>query len=116
SERGSEAAAVAPAAGCPPAPNLITSVATTPAAVPDAAMTAPIHDMLDAAGLLPGEHAVDSGYTSADLLLAARAQGITLLGPLLAIVSPQARTGGYAVDAFTIDWEHHRRTCPHDND
>jgi hypothetical protein len=56
-------------------------------------MTTPVHDMLDAAGLLPGEHAVDAGYTSADLLLAARARGITLPGPLLASVSPQARAG-----------------------
>lgn len=99
-------------AGRPAAPNLITSAATTQASVPDAAMTAPIHDMLGAGGLLPGEHAVDSGYTSADLLLAARAQGITLLGPLLANVSPQARAGGYATDAFTIDWDHQRVTCP----
>jgi transposase len=111
-ETCSEAADDDPVTGCPPAPNLITGVATTQASVPDAAMTAPVHDMLDAAGLLPGEHAVDAGYTSADLLLAARAQGITLLGPLLANVSPQARTGGYATDAFTIDWEHQQVTCP----
>ena len=39
------------------APNLITNVATTEATVPDVAMTEPIHDMLDAVGLLPGEHA-----------------------------------------------------------
>jgi transposase len=98
--------------GRPEMPNLITSVATTQASVPDAAMTAPIHDMLDTAGLLPGEHAVDCGYTSADLLLAARARGITLLGPLLANVSPQARAGGYATDVFTIDWDHQHVTCP----
>jgi transposase len=101
-----------PITGLAPAPNLITAVATTHAAVHDAAMTAPAHDMLDAAGLLPGEHAVDSGYTSADLLLAARARGITLLGPLLANVSPQARAGRYATDAFTIDWDHRQVTCP----
>ena len=112
SETCSEAADDDPVTGCPPAPNLITGAATTQAAVPDAARTAPIHDMLDAAGLLPGEHAVDSGYTSADLLLGARAQGITLLGPLLANVSPQARTGGYAPDAVPIDWEHQQVTCP----
>jgi transposase len=63
--------------GTRPAPNLITNVATTAASVPDAAMTEPVHDMLGAAGLLPGEHAVDAGYTSADLLLDARARGIT---------------------------------------
>jgi transposase len=111
-ETCSEAADDDPATGCPPAPNLITGVATTRASVPDAVMTTPVHDMLDAAGLLPGEHAVDAGYTSADLLLAARARGITLLGPLLANVSPQARAGGYATDAFTIDWDNQQVTCP----
>ena len=50
--------------GTRPAPNLITNVATTEASVPDAAMTEPVHDMLASAGLLPGEHAVDAGYTS----------------------------------------------------
>jgi transposase len=95
-----------------PAPNLITNIATTEATVPDAAMTEPVHDMLDAGGLLPGEHAVDAGYTSADLLLAARARGITLVGPLLAGTSPQARAGGYTAEAFTIDWEHQQVICP----
>jgi transposase len=112
SETCSEAADDDPGTGRPPAPNLITNVATTEAAVPDVAMTGPVHDMLDAAGLLPGEHAVDAGYTSADLLLAARARGITLVGPLLADTSPQARAGGYTAEAFTIDWDHQQVTCP----
>jgi hypothetical protein len=112
SETCSEAADDDPDTGRPAAPNLITGVATTEATVPDVAMTGPIHDMLDAAGLLPGEHAVDAGYTSADLLLAARARGITLVGPLLADTSPQARAGGYTAEAFTIDWEHQQVTCP----
>jgi transposase len=106
-----------PAAGdCPTArpavPNLITNVATTAAAVPDNAMTTPVHDGMARVGLTPAEHAVDSGYTSGDLLLDARARGITLLGPLLANVSAQARTGGYTTDMFTIDWDHHQVTCP----
>jgi transposase len=112
SETCSAAAGDDPVTARPPAPNLITGVATTQASVPDAAMTGPVHDMLEAAGLLPGEHAADSGYTSADLLLAARARGITLLGPLLANVSPQARAGQYAADEFTIDWERQQVTCP----
>jgi len=112
SETCSQAADDDPDTGRPAAPNLITSVATTEATVPDVAMTGPVHDMLDAAGLLPGEHAVDAGCTSGDLLLAARARGITLVGPLLADTSPQARAGGYTAEAFTIDWEHHQVTCP----
>ncbi len=75
-------------------------------------MTEPIHDSLDAKDLLPGEHVVDAGYTSADLLLAARARGVTLLGPLLADTSPQARAGGYTTAAFTIDWDTHQVRCP----
>ncbi|MGH3980842.1 MAG: hypothetical protein ACRDRZ_17900 [Pseudonocardiaceae bacterium] len=50
-------------------------MATTQATIPDVAMTEPIHDSLDTKDLLAGEHIVDAGYTSADLLLAARARG-----------------------------------------
>jgi transposase len=94
-----------------PAPNLITAVATTTAAVADVAMTGPIHDALEAAGLAPGEHVADAGYTSAALLLAARARGITLTGP----VQPGGSRGqqpGYTLAAFTIDWDHQQATCP----
>jgi transposase len=64
-----------PGNGRPAAPNLITDVQTTHAAVPDVAMTSAIHDSLDAGGLLPAEHDVDSGYVSADLLVSARLRG-----------------------------------------
>jgi transposase len=96
----------------PVVPNLITDVQTTHAAVPDVAVTEPVHDSLEAAGLTPGEHAVDSGYVSADLLVAARQRGITLLGPLLADTSAQARAGGYTQDAFAIDFDARQATCP----
>jgi transposase len=95
-----------------PAPNLLTSTQTTPAAVTDVEMTGPVHDALAARGLPPGEHAADTGYASADLLLAARARGITLLAPLLPDSSPQARAGGYTADMFTIDWDTKQVTCP----
>jgi hypothetical protein len=98
--------------GAPAAPNLITNVATTAAAVADAAMTEPVHDMLADAGLLPAEHAADAGYAGADLLLAARARGITLLAPLAVPSSPQARAGGYTADMFDIDWDAQQVTCP----
>ncbi len=101
-----------PRTGLALVPNLITHVATTHAAVPDVAMTEPVHDALDAAGLAPAGHAVDSGYTSGLLLLAARKQGITLLGPLPADNSRQARAGGYTAAAFTIDWDSKKVTCP----
>ena len=108
SETVSDPAGDDPATGRPARPNLVTVTQTTHASVPDVVMTQTIHDDMDAAGLPPGEHAVDSGYASAELLLAARARGITLIAPLLADASRQARTGGYTTDMFTIDWERQR--------
>jgi Transposase and inactivated derivatives len=95
-------------------PNLITHVATTDATVPDSKMTQPIHNALKARDLLPAEHYLDSGYPSADLVLSsARDFGITLITPLLADTSPQARAkNGFDRTAFTIDFDNQRATCP----
>ena len=95
-----------------PAPDLLTSAETTLAPVTDVEMTEPVHDALARRGLAPGEHALDSGYASGELLLAARARGITLLAPLLPDASPQARSGGYTADMFTINWDRKQVTCP----
>ena len=97
-----------------PLPNIITNVATTDAAVPDAAMTTPIHESLARRGLLPDEHLVDSGYPSADLLIeSADRFGIALLTPMLADVSAQARAGaGYDAARFDIDFDTGTVTCP----
>jgi transposase len=112
SETVSDPAGDDPVTGRPAVPNLITNVATTPAPVTDHEMTGPVHDQLDARGVLPGEHAVDSGYASADALLAARARGITLLGPLLAGAPPGGHAPRYPASMFTIDWDHQQATCP----
>ena len=101
-----------PATGRPAVPNLITDVQVTHAAVPDVVMTGQVLDDLGAARLLPGELTADSGYMSADHLIAARQRGVILTGPLLADVSPQARAGGYTQDAFAIDWDRQQVTCP----
>ncbi len=95
-------------------PNLITNVATTDATVPDAKMTEPIHAALAERNLLPAEHLVDSGYPSAaGVIDSARRWGITLVSPLLADSSPQARAGaGYDRAAFTIDFDAQHATCP----
>ena len=102
--------------GCPHLvfPNLITNVATADATVTDNQMTAPIHDALAARDLKPGRHYVDSGYLSAAIVVAARThRGITLIGPLLADTSAQARAGkGYARTDFTIDYDTRTVTCP----
>jgi transposase len=104
----------APAAPDSQPPNLITNVATTNATVPDSAMTTPIHRSLHARGLLPAEHYLDSGYPSAELITdAAKTYGISLITPLLADVSPQARAGaGFDRSAFTIDFDRKQATCP----
>ena len=108
----SETCPIPDAAGRRPAPDLLTNTETTLAPVTDVEMTEPVHDTLARRGLTPGEHALDSGYASGELLLAARARGITLLAPLLPDSSPQARSGGYTADMFTIDWGARQVTCP----
>jgi len=108
----SETCHIPDAAGRRPAPDLLTSTETTPAPVTDVEMTEPVHATLARRGLTPGEHAADSGYASGELLLAARARGIVLLAPLLPDGSPQARSGGYTADMFTIDWDNQQVTCP----
>jgi transposase len=110
SETVSDPAGDDPQTGRPARPNLVTVTQTTHASVPDAVMTRVIHDDMDAAGLPPGEHAADSGYASADELLAARARGITLIAPLQP--GRPARTSEYTADKFTIDWDARQVTCP----
>jgi transposase len=97
-----------------PPPNIITNVATTDAAVPDTAMTTPIHESLARRGLLPAEHLLDSGYPSADLLVeSADRFGVALVTPMLADVSAQARAGaGYDATHFDVDFDTGTVTCP----
>jgi hypothetical protein len=95
-------------------PNLITGVATTEATVPDSAMLTPVHQQLEERQLLAGEHLVDSGYPSAELIIhAARIFGITLVSPMLLDSSAQARAGaGYDKAAFAFDFDARQATCP----
>ncbi|MBS2966692.1 transposase [Actinocrinis puniceicyclus] len=87
---------------------------TTDATVPDSAVVAQVHDALAERALTPAEHYLDSGYPSAHSVLDARARhGITMLTPLLADTSPQARAGqGYARDDFAFDYGARTTTCP----
>jgi transposase len=117
-----------PACGCPPdpaaawprrcghdvRPNLITCVATTDATVHDSQMTIPVTAALHRKGLAPGRHYLDSGYASPEhMLTAARDYGITLVTPLLANQSRQAREdNGYDRSAFAIDYDARTATCP----
>ena len=116
-----------PACGCPPdpaaarpgrcphdvLPNLITHVATTDATVPDTVMAVPVSTALAAKGLAPARHYADSGYASPRNMAAAALLGITLITPLLANTSRQAREkNGYSQDAFTPDYDARTVTCP----
>jgi transposase len=96
-------------------PNLITNVATTDATVPDVTMTTPIHQALAERALLPSEHYLDSGYPSADAIVAARREfGITLITPVLLDHSAQAKAKtGFDKSAFLIDWQARQATCPY---
>lgn len=95
------------------APNLVTQVETTVATVPDMAMTRIVQDDLAERGLLPSEHLVDAGYIDARLIVRARDRyGVELVGPTKVATNWQARSGGYTVDDFTIDWGEQRVECP----
>lgn len=88
-------------------PHLVTNVVTTDATVTDMQMLEQVHTDLDRRNLLAGEHSVDAGYTSAELMISAQRDfGITPLGPLRVDNSTQARAkGGFDRTAFTIDWD-----------
>jgi transposase/IS5 family transposase len=110
-----------PACGCPPharcrhdvLPNLITDAATTDATVPDVKMAVPIAGALHARNVPPGRQYADSGYASAENMRALARLGITLVTPLLADNSRQAREKkGYDRTAFTIDYGTRTVTCP----
>lgn len=94
--------------------NIVTHVATTASTVSDQAMTTPIHQALQQRGLIPGEHYVDSGYTSAALIASSRRDyGITLVTPLMTSNSAQARAkAGFDLTCFTIDFDAKQATCP----
>jgi transposase len=96
------------------APRLIVNVETTVATVPDDHMLATVHASLARRHLLPAEHLVDKGYTSAQVLLdSARNDGVRIIGPVADDPSWQAQAGaGFDKAHFHIDWDAHVVTCP----
>ncbi len=95
-------------------PHLITDVQTTPAPLPDVAMTQPIEQALFERELLPAEHFVDAGYTEADWLVGSQRQrGLRVVGPVRTNGSWQARDAqGYDVTQFQLDWQRQQAICP----
>ncbi|MFJ8543964.1 IS1182 family transposase [Streptomyces sp. NPDC093586] len=95
--------------------HLITNVVTTAAAVNDDRMAAAVHAGLARRELLPEEHWVDTGYANSPAMVAARRDyGVELHGPLQPVNSVQSARGdgSWGQDAFTIDWDNQRATCP----
>ncbi len=96
----------------PQTPNLITNVATTLATVHDRVSVPEIHDALAERDCLPDEHWVDAGYpTAGQVVTARREHGIVLHGPMAANTAASA-DGSFGQDAFAIDWDRERVTCP----
>ncbi|QUQ72443.1 IS1182 family transposase [Kutzneria sp. CA-103260] len=98
----------------PDAPHLITHVTTTPAPVPDMAVTEAIHTRLAERELLPQVHLVDAGYIDAEHLVTAREKyDIELLGPAKPDSAWQVGVeNGFTLDQFSVDWDSQRVTCP----
>ncbi|MCX4431438.1 IS1182 family transposase [Streptomyces mirabilis] len=95
-------------------PEIVVHVATTIAPVQDGQLTEQIHDDLAQTALAPAEHVVDAAYiTPAHVQRAQQVHGITLLGPIVADHSRQAKSGeGFGKSAFAIDWDLQQATCP----
>jgi hypothetical protein len=89
-------------------------VITTDATVTDTDVTETVHQGLASRKLLPAEHDVDAGYTTAAHIVAAQDRyGIELLGPVGLDTHHENHQGEhFAQSAFTIDWRARTATCP----
>jgi transposase len=98
----------------PDSPRLITDVQTSASLTADSAVLPEIHAHLEARGLLPQTHLVDSGYVEATGLVQSRERyGVDLVGPSLRDTSWQARAGqGFAAGDFSVDWQAQVAHCP----
>jgi transposase len=94
--------------------DIIVGVATTEATVPDVVLTEPIHAALAGRGLLPGRHYLDSGYSSAQLLVDTRCRwGTVMVSPVPGDKSRQAKAGaGFDRSKFVIDYDTRHASCP----
>ena len=95
-------------------PHLIVDVQTTSGPVSDFVMLQPVHQALAERTLLPAEHLVDAGYTSAHQLVQSRQKyGIDLVGKLAEDNSWQHKENkGFAIADFRIDWQKQQAVCP----
>jgi transposase len=95
-------------------PHIITHVESTPATTQDQTVVPLIHQDLEQKNLLPQQHLVDQGYTSAQLLSSSqRNYKIDLFGPVAVNVGWQAKAGqGFDLSHFQINWKRKVAYCP----
>jgi transposase len=91
--------------------HLITHVETTVATTQDVERTEELLSAVRHKGWEVEEALMDSGYVSGAILLAQRAHGGEIVGPVLPDPSWQQQTG-YGGQAFTLDWERKQAICP----
>src|SRR5258708_23057313 len=92
----------------------MSHVETTAATSQDNQALMPIHNALQAKGLLPAEHLVDAGYTDSFRLTDAQTLfDVDLVGPVTEENSWQAKIpDAFSIAYFAIDWEREAVTCP----
>ena len=95
-------------------PMLVTNVKTTPATTQDFDAIAGVHKSLQERNLLPKEHLVDMGFSSAETLVDAnKNHGVDLVGPARRDERWQSWKGeGFSAEHFKVDWEAQALTCP----
>lgn len=95
-------------------PHLITHVETTVATTQDPTVLPSIHQALAEKEILPQQHLVDLGYTSAQLIASSqRDYQIDLFGPVAENAKWQAKEGkGFDMSHFRVNWKRKVVYCP----
>lgn len=95
-------------------PHLITHVETTESTTQDMSTTASIHEALAQKELLPNQHLVDQGYTSANLLVTSEKEyGVDLVGPVAVDKHWQSKAAdGFSLSDFKVNWSTKKVRCP----
>lgn len=95
-------------------PHLITHVETTVATTQDPTVLPSIHQALASKKILPQQHLVDLGYTSAQLIASSqRDYQIDLFGPVALNAKWQAKEGkGFDMSHFRVNWKRKAVYCP----
>lgn len=104
---------VHPTEACDNTPDGTDARARTPNLITDVTATAGIQQRLTERQIKPGEHYLDSGYPSADMVTAATHEGIAMTTALLADHSHQARAAeGFDKSASASTGQHVKSAAP----